>query len=165
MTNRVVPDRSTADRSTADRSADDVAARGRSARDRARWNRSGRDDAAHLDEDFGDDLQVGRVFKALADPTRRRIIQRLGRSAASTSDLAAGSDMAMPSFLQHLRLLEDCGLVASHKQGRVRTYRLTPEPLERVGGWLDQQRSVWERRLDQLDTHLVSMATSEEDDR
>ena len=113
----------------------------------------------------GRDLKVGRVFKALADPTRRRIIQRLGRSSASTSDLAAGSDMAMPSFLQHLRLLEDCGLVASHKHGRVRTYRLTPGPLEEVGGWLDQQRSIWETRLDQLDAHLVSMTARQEDDR
>ena len=124
-----------------------------------------RADARAGDGDCARDLELGRVFKALDDPTRRRIIQRLGRSSASTSDLAAGSDMAMPSFLQHLRLLENCGLVASHKHGRVRTYRLTSAPLEQAEGWLDQQRSMWGNRLDQLDAHLVSMVAREEDDR
>lgn len=103
------------------------------------------------------DVGVERVFKALADPTRRRVVERLGRRPASTSELAAGVDMALPSFLQHLRLLEECGLVTSHKSGRVRTYRLTPEPLKQAAGWLDEQRELWERRLDQLDDHLAAM--------
>ena len=100
---------------------------------------------------------IEQVFKALADPTRRRVVERLGRRPASTSELAAEFDMAMPSFLQHLKQLEDCGLVASHKSGRVRTYRLTPEPLEQAAGWLDEQRDMWERRLDQLDGYLATM--------
>jgi DNA-binding transcriptional ArsR family regulator len=100
------------------------------------------------------------VFKALADPTRRAVIERLGISPASTSELARPFGMALPSFLQHLDVLERCGLVASSKQGRVRTYRLTPEPLERAGSWLAEQRAHWTRRLDQLDAHLSTMKES-----
>jgi DNA-binding transcriptional ArsR family regulator len=103
------------------------------------------------------DAAFERVFKALADPTRRAVVERLGRGPAATSDLADEFDMALPSFLQHLRVLEDGGLVASHKQGRVRTYRLTPEPLRTAEEWLSEQRDVWERRLDRLDEHLYEM--------
>ncbi len=98
-----------------------------------------------------------RVFRALADPTRLAVVERLGRGPAATSQLAGEFDMALPSFLQHLKVLEDSGLVASHKQGRVRTYRLTPEPLRAAEHWLSEQRDVWERRLDRLDEHLYEM--------
>jgi DNA-binding transcriptional ArsR family regulator len=98
-----------------------------------------------------------RVFKALADPTRLAVVERLGHGPAATSELADEFEMALPSFLQHLRVLEDSGLVASHKQGRVRTYRLTPEPLRAAEHWLSEQRDVWERRLDRLDEHLYEM--------
>jgi DNA-binding transcriptional ArsR family regulator len=101
-----------------------------------------------------------RVFRALADPTRLAVVERLGEGPAATSELADGFDMALPSFLQHLRVLEESGLVASHKQGRVRTYRLTPEPLRAAESWLSEQRDVWERRLDRLDEHLATMNTS-----
>ncbi len=110
----------------------------------------------------GPDASIEQVFKALADPTRREVIERLGRAPASTSELAAGFGMALPSFQQHLRVLESCGLVSSHKQGRVRTYRLRPAPLERAAGWLDQQRRRWERRLDQLDDHLAAMRDADD---
>ena len=72
------------------------------------------------------------VFRALADPTRIAVVERLGVSTATTSELARSFNMALPSFTQHLDVLEQCGIVTSHKQGRVRTYRLTPEPLERA---------------------------------
>ena len=101
--------------------------------------------------------EFGRVFKALADPTRLAVVERLGRGPAATSQLADEFDMALPSFLQHLKVLEDSGLVTSHKQGRVRTYRLTPEPLRAAEHWLSEQRDVWERRLDRLDEHLYEM--------
>lgn len=107
--------------------------------------------------DPGVDPEFERVFKALGDPTRLAVVQRLGRGPAATSELADGFDMALPSFLQHLKVLEDSGLVASHKQGRVRTYRLTPEPLRAAERWLSEQRDVWERRLDRLDEHLHEM--------
>jgi DNA-binding transcriptional ArsR family regulator len=98
-----------------------------------------------------------RVFKALADPTRLAVVERLGHGPAATTELADEFEMALPSFLQHLRVLEDSGLVASRKQGRVRTYRLTPGPLRTAEGWLSEQRDVWERRLDRLDEHLYEM--------
>lgn len=98
-----------------------------------------------------------QVFRALADPTRLGIVDRLGDGPAPTSHLADGSGMSLPSFLQHLRVLEDSGLVASRKEGRVRIYRLTPEPLREAEMWLAQRRQAWERRLDRLDEHLQQM--------
>ncbi len=103
--------------------------------------------------------QLDRVFKALADPTRRAVLKRLGGGTAPVSELARPFDMALPSFLQHLDVLEDCGLVRSKKSGRVRTYQATPKPLAAAEHWLAEQRALWERRLDQLDRFLVSEAT------
>ena len=97
------------------------------------------------------------VFRALADPTRLAVVERLGIGPTSTSELARPFAMALPSFLQHLEVLERSGLIASTKQGRVRTYRLTPEPLEQAGSWLAEQHDHWTRRLDQLDAHLLAM--------
>lgn len=101
-----------------------------------------------------DPPSAGQVFRALADPTRLRIIEQLGDGPAPTSHLADGSGMALPSFLQHLRVLEDSRLVTSRKEGRARIYRLTPAPLEEAETWLAQRRRAWERRLDRLDAHL-----------
>jgi DNA-binding transcriptional ArsR family regulator len=100
--------------------------------------------------------RVDEVLKALADPTRRQVIERLVSGSATTSELAEPFSMALPSFLQHLSVLERAGLVTSTKQGRVRTYRLSPAGLESVQGWLADQRRLWERRLDQLDQFLVN---------
>lgn len=94
------------------------------------------------------------VFRALADPTRRHVLERLGRSPASVGELAGPFDMALPSFLQHLKVLEDCGLVRSRKAGRVRTYSLVPKRMQVAEDWLARQRSMWERRLDRLDAYL-----------
>src|SRR5262245_3891685 len=101
--------------------------------------------------------QLDRVFQALADPTRRAVLSRLARSAAPVSELAEPFDMALPSFLQHLKVLEGCGLVRSRKSGRVRTYQLAPQRLKLAEDWLSRQRALWERRLDQLDEYLVDM--------
>lgn len=100
---------------------------------------------------------VDAVFRALSDPTRRDVVERLGRHAASASELAARYEMALPSLMQHLKVLEDSGLVRSEKQGRVRTYALQPEQLKTVEDWLGRQRRLWEARLDQLDAYLLSM--------
>ena len=97
------------------------------------------------------------VFQALAHPTRRAVVERLGRGPAAVSRLAEPFDMALPSFLQHLQVLEGSGLVDSRKDGRVRTYRLTPEPLRVAEGWLGEQRILWEKRLDQLDDYLIRL--------
>jgi len=102
------------------------------------------------------------VFRALSDPTRRRVLERLSRSPASASELAAPFGMALPSFLEHLGVLEGSGLVSSSKQGRVRTYRLAPVRLRLVEDWLACQRDLWERRLDQLDDYLVHLSAEKD---
>ncbi len=99
-------------------------------------------------------VQLDRVFQALADPTRRAVLERLSAGPAATSELAAPFDMALPSFTQHLGVLEDSGLVRSKKRGRVRTYQLAPRRLEAAEHWMVKQRCVWQRRLDQLDEVL-----------
>jgi DNA-binding transcriptional ArsR family regulator len=101
--------------------------------------------------------QLDRVFQALADPTRRAVLERLGTGATPVSELASPFKMALPSFCQHLAVLETCGLVTSRKSGRVRTYRLTPQRLRMAERWMAAQRSKWERRLDQLDDYLQTM--------
>lgn len=102
-------------------------------------------------------VDLAPVFRALADPTRRRVVERLGRGPATTSDLAAEFAMAMPSFLQHLDTLEEARLVRSSKRGRVRTYSLTPEPLRAAERWITDQRALWESRLDALDAYLLEL--------
>ena len=100
---------------------------------------------------------IDGIFRALSDPTRRDVLGRLSVHAASVSDLAARYEMALPSFVEHLRVLERSGLVRSHKVGRVRTYEFAPERLRVAEDWLARQRTLWERRLDQLDSYLMKM--------
>jgi DNA-binding transcriptional ArsR family regulator len=101
--------------------------------------------------------QLNRVFQGLVDPTRRAVLERLSRGPAAVSELAEPFPMSLPAFLQHLDVLENCGLVKSRKAGRVRTYQLTPQPLKLAEGWLGKQRAMWTRRLDQLDTYLADL--------
>lgn len=98
--------------------------------------------------------RLDRVFGALSDPTRRAVLERLGNGPAPVSELARPFKMALPSFSQHLDVLERCGLVRSRKAGRVRTYQLAPQPLKVAEQWMAKQRAIWERRLDQLDSFL-----------
>ena len=98
--------------------------------------------------------QLNRIFHALADPTRRAVLERLSSGPAPVSELARPFKMALPSFAQHLEVLETCGLVRSRKTGRVRTYQLAPQPLKVAEEWMVTQRAIWERRLDQLDDYL-----------
>ena len=102
-------------------------------------------------------IRLDRVFYALADPTRRAVLERLCSGPAPVSELAQPFDMALPSFTQHLNVLEGCGMVRSEKSGRVRTYQLAPKPLEAAEGWMAEQRAIWETRLDQLDRYLSKM--------
>lgn len=101
------------------------------------------------------------VFRALAHPARRAVVERLTRGPASVTELHAPFDMALPSFLQHLDLLSGCGLVESWKEGRVRTYRLIPRPLRAAEGWMAEQRALWGGRLDQLDRYLLTLKDRE----
>jgi len=104
---------------------------------------------------------IDGIFRALADPTRRRVVERLNRSPASVSELAGPFEMALPSFIEHLKILEGCGLVRSQKSGRVRTYQLAPEPLQLAENWLAEQRTLWERRLDQFDAYVMTLKEQE----
>ncbi len=100
---------------------------------------------------------IDHVFRALSDSTRRHVLERLSRSPASVSELAAPFDMALPSFVQHMGILEECGLVQSRKTGRVRTYEIIPKRLKLAEDWMVRQRALWEKRLDQLDTYLIAL--------
>lgn len=84
--------------------------------------------------------KLNDVFRALADPTRRAILERLGRGPAGTTKLAEPFDMSLPSFAQHLAMLEECGLVRSIKLGRIRNYRLVPQNLKIAEKWLAARR-------------------------
>jgi len=106
-------------------------------------------------------LQLSRIFQALADPTRRAVLERLSTGPAAVSDLARPFKMALPSFSQHLDVLESCGLVRSRKEGRVRTYQLEPKRLKLAEHWMEKQRAIWEKRLDQLDDYLDEMKEQE----
>jgi len=100
---------------------------------------------------------IDATFRALSDPTRRRVIERLSGGPASMTELSRPFAMSLPSLSKHLGILEESGLVRSTKVGRVRTFRLVPSRLEWAEHWLSRQRTLWERRLDQLDEQLKTM--------
>jgi DNA-binding transcriptional ArsR family regulator len=95
-------------------------------------------------------VSIDRVFAALADPTRRAIVERLCDSPASVSELARPLDMSLAAVMQHVQQLEASGLVSSKKRGRVRTCRIEPRALSAAERWLDERRSRWEQRFDRL---------------
>ncbi|GAA0819964.1 ArsR/SmtB family transcription factor [Streptosporangium amethystogenes subsp. fukuiense] len=99
--------------------------------------------------------ELDGVFVALADPTRRGVIRRLGRGPTSVGDLAREFPMTLPSFMKHVRTLEANGLIRTVKLGRVRTCVLNRDRLALVDGWLEEQRRIWEERTDRLE-HLVT---------
>jgi DNA-binding transcriptional ArsR family regulator len=98
---------------------------------------------------------LDRVFQALADETRREMVVRLVRGPASVSELARPLAMSLPAVMQHLQVLEACGLVRSEKAGRVRTCHIEPGVLRAAEDWIVAQRTEWERRLDRLDDYLA----------
>ncbi len=101
--------------------------------------------------------QLDTLFQALGDPTRRAMLERLARGPATVTELAAPFDMALPSFLGHVGRLEAAGLVTTAKSGRVRTVTLVPGAFTPVRGWLDDQRALWEGRLDRLDDYVTRL--------
>lgn len=92
------------------------------------------------------------AFKALADPTRREILERLAVAPASISDLGRRSNISLPGIMKHVRVLEEAELVSSEKRGRIRECRLGPRHLEEVAEWIEWYRAEWERRLDRLES-------------
>jgi DNA-binding transcriptional ArsR family regulator len=101
--------------------------------------------------------QVSRVFQALADPTRRAVVERLSQGPASMTAIAQPFKMALPSFAQHMKVLEACGIVRSHKVGRVRSYELDLRSLVGAEDWMAHQRAVWEQRLDRMEAVVAAM--------
>jgi DNA-binding transcriptional ArsR family regulator len=93
---------------------------------------------------------LDRVFHALADPTRRLMVERLTRGPASVSELAKPLTLTLPAVVQHLQVLESSGLVTSEKTGRVRTCRLETATLRTAEQWLAARRTTWERKFDRL---------------
>ena len=94
------------------------------------------------------------AFHALSDPTRRAVVSRLAEGEVSVSILAEPFDMALPSFVQHLKVLEDCGLIASEKRGRSRWCRLVQARFDEAADWMASERLRWSQRLDRLETYL-----------
>lgn len=99
---------------------------------------------------------LDRTFSALADPTRREILDRLGRGPASISELAKPSGMSLTGLKKHVQILEEANLVTTQKIGRTRECRLGPEPLEDAVSWIETYRRHWERRLDGIEAYLES---------
>lgn len=100
---------------------------------------------------------MDRVFHALADPTRRRIVDRLCKRPASVSELARPLSMSLPAVMQHLDVLERSGLVRTQKVGRVRTCTLDVRGLRRAERWIERRRTEWEQRLDRLGAVLDAL--------
>jgi DNA-binding transcriptional ArsR family regulator len=98
---------------------------------------------------------LDRLFQALADPSRRIMVDRLSRGPASVSELARPLSMSLPGVVQHLQVLEASGLVRSEKVGRVRTCRIEPTALGTAERWIAERRTGWERRLDRLGDYLA----------
>ena len=97
---------------------------------------------------------LDRTFAALSDPTRRGILERLGRGPATISELADPFAITLPGLMKHVRILEDARLVVTEKHGRTRRCRLGSEHLDEAAGWIQGYRSRWERRLDRLEGYL-----------
>jgi DNA-binding transcriptional ArsR family regulator len=106
--------------------------------------------------------ELDGVFDALADPTRRGVVRRLGRGPRSVGELAAEFPMTLPSFMKHIRVLEANGLISSVKVGRVRTCTLRRERLSLVDGWLAEQRRIWEERTDRLERFVTDQLEEQE---
>jgi DNA-binding transcriptional ArsR family regulator len=101
------------------------------------------------------------VFHALSNPTRRKVLERLSVGPATVSELAEPFDMQLPSFVQHLSVLEESRLVRSRKRGRVRTYEIAHQRLEVVEDWLTARRREWEARLDRFDRYVKQLKDEE----
>jgi DNA-binding transcriptional ArsR family regulator len=100
--------------------------------------------------------QLDGVFQALSDPTRRAVLRRLGTGPASIGELAAPFEMALPSFMKHVRNLENTGLIRTRKSGRVRTCTLEKKSFDVIEAWLGEQRSIWDGRTDRLERFVTT---------
>lgn len=105
---------------------------------------------------------VDRVFHALGDPTRRGLLERLSQGPASVSELARPLGVTLAAVVQHLQVLEESGVIRTEKVGRVRTCRLEPDGLRAAERWLEERRTLWERRFDRLGALLAEQEEAPE---
>jgi DNA-binding transcriptional ArsR family regulator len=105
---------------------------------------------------------LDRTFQALADPTRRSILAQLTRRPISVGELARPLAMSLPAVMQHLSVLETCGLVSTEKVGRVRTCRIAPQGLSLAERWINERRAEWERHFDRLGDYLKTLNQTSE---
>ena len=110
---------------------------------------------------MGPSTVADEVFQALSHPARRKVLERLSAGPATVSELAAPFDMKLPSFVQHLSVLERSRLVRSSKRGRVRTYEIATERFKVVEDWLTERRRSWEARLDRFDRYVQHLKEKE----
>lgn len=101
------------------------------------------------------DADLSLLFHALADETRRSILTRLAEGPAGVTDLAEPTGLRLPTVMRHISVLEEAGLITSSKDGRIRTCAIVPEAMKPVRTWLDEQRAIWESRLDRLDAFVM----------
>jgi DNA-binding transcriptional ArsR family regulator len=103
------------------------------------------------------DPHLDHLFHALSDPTRRMMLARLARGPAPLGELAGPTGLRLPTVMRHLAVLEEAGLVTTQKDGRVRSCAMVPEALQPMRDWMDEQRRVWEGRLDRLDDYVMNL--------
>lgn len=108
------------------------------------------------------DPDLSLLFHALADPTRRSILTRLAAGPAAVTELAEPTGLRLPTVMRHLSVLQEAGLIATSKDGRVRTCAMVPEALAPMRTWLDEQRAIWDARLDRLDAYVMKLMEENE---
>lgn len=108
------------------------------------------------------DPHLDLLFHALSDPTRRMMLKRLASGPAPVTELAGPTGLKLPTILRHLSVLEEAGLVATQKDGRVRSCAFQPRALQPVTDWLEDQRKLWEGRLDRLDDYVTKLMKERE---
>ena len=108
------------------------------------------------------DPDLSLLFHALSDPTRRMMLTRLAKGPAAVTELAGPTGLRLPTVMRHLSVLEDAGMVATSKDGRVRSCALVPEALLPMRDWLEEQRAIWEARLDRLDDYVMNLMKERE---
>lgn len=108
------------------------------------------------------DPNLDLLFHALSDPSRRMMLDRLARGPTAVSELARPTGLRLPTVMRHLSVLEEAGLIVTQKDGRVRSCALVPEALAPIQDWLEEQRRIWEARLDRLDDYVTRLMKERE---
>jgi DNA-binding transcriptional ArsR family regulator len=103
------------------------------------------------------DSHLDLLFHALSDPTRRAMLTRLARGSAAVTELAGPSGLKLPTVMRHLSVLEEAGLVTTQKDGRVRSCAFQPQALSPMRDWMEEQRAIWDARLDRLDDYVMKL--------